>query len=249
MRDAADLQIELYLQESALKFCKLLTAYPMLSANGVAPEKDGAGNPKRIAIGPGRVLYAPPNGSTGRPGSWAYIEPTAKSLEFLAKDVDATIAQLRELGRQPLTAQSGNITVITAAVAAGKSKSAIKSWALGLKDALENALVITSMWLNITYEPEVNVYTEFDDASDNIDELPAIAAAYTNKIISRQTYGFELQRRGVLSPEYDYDTETDRLLEDMPDDPDENNIDPITGLPKLPKPVDAGGGKTGSQTV
>jgi hypothetical protein len=220
LRDAADLQIELFQMESGLKFAKTLTAYPMLAANGIKPimEPDGK-TPKKIAVGPNRVLYAPPDGS-GKIGKWEYLEPSAESLKFLADDIKETIQQLRELGRQPLTAQSGNMTVITSAVAASKSNSAVKQWALALKDALENAVVITCLWLDISidaYDPTVSVFTEFDNWTDGKD-VEAITTARNNKDISRETYWFELRRRGILSPEFDAETEEERLLDEVPGD-------------------------------
>ena len=225
MRDAADLQIELYQQESGLKFAKQLTAYPMLTGNGVSPEKNPDNSIKRLAVGPSRVLYAPMSAASGTAGSWAYVEPSAQSLTFLAADIKETIMQLRELGRQPLTAQSGNLTVITTAVAASKAKSAVKQWAYGLKDALENAMVLTCKFMNInteTYDPTVGVYTEFDEFMEGKD-LDALAAARAAKDISRETYWDELKRRAVLSPEFDAETEEQRLLDELPGDGEDRN--------------------------
>lgn len=234
MRDAADLQIELYQQESALKWIKTLSAYPMLSGNGVKPDVDEQGHPKKLAIGPARVLYAPPNGD-GQHGEWLYVQPDAGVLTFLSTDVESTIKELRELGRQPLTAQSGNLTVITTAVAAGKAKSAVKAWALNLKNALENALVITCKFMGIktdTYDPVVSVYTEFDDFLEGKD-LDALAAARASKDISQETYWFELRRRSVLSPEFDPKVERERLLEETPSDPTglDTNVNAPPGTP------------------
>jgi hypothetical protein len=235
MRDAADLQIELYQQESALKFVKILAAYPMLAGNGVKPIMEADGKTvKKIAVGPGRVLYAPPGGD-GSSGSWAFVEPSATTMKFLADDVKDTMAQLRELGRQPLTV--ANVTVINSARGANKSKSAVKAWALGLKDALENAMVITCKWLAIpdtTYSPVVNVFMEFDEFLEGKD-LDTLQAARAAKDISQLTYWEELQRRAVLSPEFDADNETERLLNELPGDGEDNsNIDDTTGLPILP---------------
>lgn len=256
MRDAADLQIELYQSESDLKFAKKLTAYPMLAGNGVKPERDSAGKPLPIGIGPGRVVYAPPDGNRSH-GEFVFIEPNATSLNFLSGDIKDTISNLRELGRQPLTAQSGNLTVITTAVAAGKAKSAVSAWALNLKNCLENALVLTCMWMGIgtaDYEPEVNVYTEFDQFADTQQDLTAITAARAAGDISRETMWSEWKRRRVLSPEFDADAEKKRLLEEMPGDEelDANGMpvkrDPLTGkvipmVAPVKKPVVVPGAK------
>lgn len=237
MKDAADLQIELYDQESALKFTKKLAAFPMLAGNGVVPEKMADNKtPKKIRVGPKCVLYAPPNGN-GDFGSWAYVEPSATTLKFLADDVKETIQNLRELGRQPLTASTGNLTVITTAFAAGKAKTAVGAWALGLKNTLENALVVTCLWLNISvdaYDPQVNVYTEFDEFIDGQKDLETLDKARDRRDISHRTYTLELQRRKVLSPEFDHEKEMEYLLEEGPaDDTGDEDIEPV----KKPEPV------------
>lgn len=233
MRDAADLQVDLYQQESGLKYAKTLTAYPMLAANGIAPPVDAANKPIKLAVGPGRVLYSKPNGS-GQAGSWGYVEPNAASLKFLADDIKATQEQLRELGRQPLTAQSGNLTVITTAVAASKAKSAVSAWAGTLKNALENAAVITCAWLNIApsdYDPTMFVYDDFDNFTEGKD-LEDLNTMRENGDLSQETYWEEKKRRGVLSPEFDRDTELERILTETPGD----GVD--TGLDDDPDPDD-----------
>jgi hypothetical protein len=217
MRAAADLQIELFQQESALKNIKALTAFPMLTGNGVQPDVDAENNPKRLPVGPQAVLYAPPSSDGRSPGKWEYIAPDAATLKFLADDVEATIRQLRELGRQPLTAQSGNLTKITTAVAAAKGNSAVQAWALGLKDALEQALKITALWLNEQAEPEVKVFTEF-----GIDALEDKAPEWLLKLreggdISGTTLRAEFKRYGVLSAEFDETAEVEALRNDILD--------------------------------
>lgn len=221
MQAAADLQIELYGEESALKFAKIMTAYPMLSGNGVDPEKNPDGSIKNVPVGPNRILFGGFNKHTGSAGTWSYIEPSATSLKFLAEEIKETITNLRELGRQPLTANSGNLTVITTAFAAGKAKSAVAQWALMLKDAIENALVITAMWYSISreqYDPEVNVYTEFDNFLDGGADLTELGNARKNGDLSQETYLSELKRRKVLSPEFDFEAEQKRILKETPGD-------------------------------
>ena len=214
MQDAADLQVELYQQESGLKFAKVLTAYPMLAANGISPPSDAAGRPTKLAVGPNRVLYSKP-GADGKIGTWSYVEPNAESLKFLAEDIASTIQNLRELGRQPLTASSSNITVITAAVAAGKAKSAVKAWAYKLKDAIENALLLTAKWKGIAYDPSVHVFVDFDDWMEG-EDLPFLQEARKTQQISQETYWEEAARRGVFSTNFTVARERARLLNDVP---------------------------------
>lgn len=237
LMDVADLQIEHYQAETALKAIKELTAFPMLAGNGVEPERDAAGKPKPVPVGPKGVLYAPPiHGATSAShGEWTWIEPTAENIKFLAEEVAAIEKQMREIGRQPLTATAG-ITVVTAALASQKASSAVQAWALRLKDALEQALIFTAKWLNMKgVEPEVSVYTDFAlDASDD-KGLDALVEARKNRDLSQRTFWEELKRRGQLSANFDPAAEEKALEEELPDPDEAEDLLAATGERQLPE--------------
>ena len=224
LRAAADLQLHLYRQESGLNYTTTLTAYPMLTGNGVKPERDAAGNIKPLPVGPNVTLYAPPN-ADGTVGSWRYVEPSSNSLIFLSGYIKEIILNLRELGRQPLTASSSNLTTVTTAFAAGKSKSSVKAWALMLKDSLENAYRITAKWMGSDYLAKVMVYTDFDEFVDGKD-YEALSAARERGDLSQETYWEESKRRGMLSEEFTPERETARLLKETPGDIEDGQDDP-----------------------
>lgn len=227
MRDAANAQVHLYREETALEYAKVMGAHMMLAGNGVKPELDAAKNPKPISIRPAGVLYAPPN-SDGTSGSWSFIGPPADLLNFLSGDIEKRMQMLRELGRQPLTAQTPGLTVVTTAFAAGKARSAVAMCALNLKNALENAFVLTCMWLNINkdqYDPQVFVYTDFDKFTDD-KSLTALRDARKDRDISQETYLGELKRRNVLSPDIVVEDEIIRVASELPGD-GENEFETI----------------------
>ncbi len=219
MRDAADMQVELYQQESGNKFIRTIAAYPMLAGNGVKPELGADKKPLPIGIGPMRTLYAPPDGN-GKFGQWSFLSPDASLMTYLDTSSEKTTNKLRELGRQPLTAQSGNLTVITTAVAAGKAKSAVGAWAVSEKNALEQALYITGLWYSIKgYDkPVVDVYLDFDDFSDTAEDKTALRAMRDKGDLSQRTYWNEMKRRGTLSDDFDAEKEEKALLEELPGD-------------------------------
>lgn len=214
MKSAANLQIELYQQETGLKNITNLVCYPMLSANGVNL-LDDTGEPVKVTIGPHTVLCAPPSPEGRSSGSWTFIEPNAESLKFCASRIDSTKSELRELGRQPLTAQSTNITVLTSAFASQKANSAVQSWAIRLKDAAENALLLTAKWMNETVEPEVMIDLDFtiDLEGDTDTSLLTMRAAGD---LSQETLWEEKKRRGVLGPDFDPKVEKARLADETP---------------------------------
>jgi hypothetical protein len=218
MKSAASLQVELYQQETGLKHISNLCYYPMLAANGVNLD-DGKGGLVDVIIGPHTILNAPPSQDGHSVGSWAFVEPTAESGKFVAARIDTLKNELRELGRQPLTAQSGNITVITAQFASQKANSAISAWSILLKDAIENALLLTSKWLGVAEEPEVclDLDLTFDLDGKGATILDAMRGRGD---LSRDTYWSEMKRKGILSPEFDAEAEELKLAEEGPSEDD-----------------------------
>lgn len=227
MQDAADLQIELYQQESGLKNIKENAGFPMLAGNGVEPTMGPNQKPVQIEVGPKAVLYTGKS-EQGRPGNWTFIQPDAQLLKFLGDDIKETIQQLREIGRQPLTAQTGNLTVVTTAFAAQKGNSAIQAWALNLKDTLEQAFKITAMWLKEDKSAEVKIDTDFDVGLNDDKDRDTLVAMRAAGDLTQRTLWNEMKRRAVLSPDFDPDDEEEDLLNELPG---EVELDPNTGEP------------------
>jgi hypothetical protein len=214
MKDALDLQMSHYRQESGLEYVKTMAAFPILVGNGVTPPRDAAGNVESMTVGPQTTLFAPPSPLGGSP-SWAILEPNATSLRFLSDDVKNTAVELRELG---LTSNMGNITVITSAIAGQKGAAAIQSWALGLKNSLERVLAITAMWLRKPeMEIKVSVNTDFDLTWTDDDGMDHIMAMRASGDISREAMIHEAKRRSLIDKDYDADADLDKILQDLED--------------------------------
>lgn len=235
LRDCADLQIDLYQQEASLQNARTLTAFPMLSGNGVSPELDPkTKRPIPVPVGPRTVLYAPSEGD-GPPGSWSYVEVSATSLQFLSGQIKETTQQLRELGKQPLTAQTGNLTTITTAFAAQKGNSAVQRWALALKDALEQAFVITAMWQNESMEATVSVFTDFEAGLGEDDGFGDLLTMRRDKDLSQATLWEEAKRRGRLGDEFTEERELERLRLEGNGEPEEGDfVEALGNLLPLP---------------
>lgn len=242
--DLLSLQLEHYERESLLKNARMLTAFPMLSAAGVSPPTmartitvDGQAVVEQVAVpitvGPGTVLYGAPLADGGSV-SWSYVEPNAASLKFLADDIERLETQMRELGRQPLTKATSGVTVVAASFAAANANSTAEALALNLKDALEQAMAYTAMWLQIGDEPEIAMSTDF--ATDLIDGGDASTLLEMRKAndLSVTTLWAELRRRNVLSPEFDPDAELQAILGEIQGDDFETSL---AALPKQEIPA------------
>jgi hypothetical protein len=208
LKDLAYMQVEEFQQESNLKTIKELTAFPMITGNGVTPPTGQDGKDVFVPVGPRSILYAPPN-ANGQSGSWHFIEPSGASLTFLQADLEKLRTEMRDLGMQPLA--TANLTVVTTANISMRAHSAVQAWALGLKDALEQAWNITCKWLNRTDFPAVNVHTDFGVDMEAGTELDVLLKAEAQGIITPETVWDEFKRRGVLSDDFDPDEEKKAL--------------------------------------
>ncbi|MBB4063673.1 DUF4055 domain-containing protein [Gellertiella hungarica] len=220
--DLADIQIELYNALSKKEQTFTIAASPMLTANGMAaPDDDSA-----IETGPGRVLYAP--GGEGVNASWDYIQPNAANLKEIREDIREIIEDMRRIGMQPMTQKSGNTPALAFQFDGEKSFTVLQSWALGLKDALEQAFVFTAKWMKSEGQaPSVMVHTDFAVGLYGAQEVNALLEARKEAQISQETFWDEMQRRGVLGPQFDREAEKERLaIENPPFDP-EGQLDPV----------------------
>lgn len=236
MKDAAFAQLDHYQQENGKKDARVMTAYPMLVGSGVTQIKDDHGNPIRVPVGPRTTLFAPMT-SEGRAGDWKWIEPAAQSLTWLSTELKAKEDQIRELGRQPLTAQSGNLTVIMAGVAAAKGNTAVQAWTFGLKDTAEQAFIYTTMYMNSTEQPEVWIHTDFPVEGTAEKAPDMVIKLRENGEISRVAMFEELKRFNIISPDYDPEADAEKIAEEEPDDPTAEDLQAALGNQEVVPPI------------
>lgn len=226
LRDLADVQIELYRALSRQDEVLTYAGSPMLAAIGMTKP---AGDQEQIRVGPKTVLFSPP--SDGADTDWKFISPDAAAITEIREQVQAITDDLRRLGMQPMTQRSGGITATATSVETAKAHSALEAWAMGLKDALEQAFVFAGRWMGEATKTIVEVYTDFAAGAQSVEEGKVIIAAQAASIISRRTAADELHRRGLLGPAFDPAKEELRLAEEQQGLEPETPIDPVTGLP------------------
>lgn len=230
LEELAQCQIELYQALSRQDEILTFASSPMLTANGMAQPTDSNGAPVTVTVGPKSVLFAPP-GAEGSTPSWDYISPDAANIEQVRGHVTSIISDMRRLGLQPLTPQSGNPTATGQSIEAAKSHSAVQAWALGLKDMIEQAFVITAEWLNEDTTVEAQISTDFSVVPFAQAPLQALATARAVRDISRPTYLDGLRRFDVLPQDFDQEADDQLLAEEQRGLEPEEPIDPRTGQP------------------
>lgn len=235
LRDLTYMQVKLFQMESNLDCIKELTAFPMLSGNGINGT-DSENKVIQVPVGPRAVLFAPPNNS-GTAGTWTFIEPSGQSLTFLESAIEKHKMEMRDLGYQPLT--NANLTVITTANVSIRASSAVQAWALMLKDALEQAWHITMLWLKKpNIEPIVNVHTDFAVDLDGVSDLTELQGMEKEKVISKKLLFEEAKRRDKIRSDVSYEDEQEQIATEATNVAltPEKQIDPVTGMPIVVTP-------------
>lgn len=205
--EIADMQIELYRALSREDEVLDFAGSPMLCAVGMsAPEE---GDPA-VVIGPKRVLYCPQGDvATG----WTYVQPAADNIQKVREKCTSIADEMRQMGMQPRTTESGNPTATATSIETANANAALKMWAGRLKDALEQAFVFTSEFLGETPGVELTVSTEFSIEPMATVILSTLDTARQRRDISQRTYWSRLQAVNVLAPDFSADDE-EQLLAD-----------------------------------
>lgn len=230
LNDLADMQIELYRALSRHEETLTYAGSPMLQGAGI--QAPGPNDPA-FAVGPKRVLFAPP-GVEGTTTGWSYVSPDAATITAGAAHIDKIQTDMRRLGMQPMTQQSGTVTATATSTESAKAHSTLQAWALGLKDVLEQAFMFTAEWLGQADGPEVEVSTDFSVVPFAQAPLTALAGARASGDIDHETYLNGLRRFDVLPPDADVQKIMQAAVDEGPADPTEEEIAAALGQGPVP---------------
>lgn len=242
LEDLAYLNVEHWQSSSDQRTALTVGRFPILAASGVT---DGEGN------GPGRTLVVGPKKFLTVPdpqGKVYYVEHTGAALNAGKDDLERLEDAMAAYGAQFLRQKTGDTTATGRALDGAEAISELQAWGVDFKDALERALQITCDWLGLEAEgdsgPEVDFEVGAEVKTGDAAELTALKDARSGKDISRVTYLKELQRRSVLSEEFDADEDQDLLDAEPPPPggleglmPGPNGLPSKSVAPKQPQPA------------
>ena len=180
-----------------------------------------------MELGPGITLFAPPAGAEGKT-DWKIIGPDAALVAEVAKIPERVLEHFNKLAMEPAIPRS-NVTATATAIDNSRAHSALEAWAGALKDALDQALRLTAMWVNEPDAVTAVVSTDFVSQIANTDEAKVLADAQKRGVVSGETERSELKRRGILSPDWIEEEELARLAFEQEGLEGETLIDPVTG--------------------
>lgn len=144
-----------------------------------------------------------------------YVEHTGAAIGAGEASLDKLERQIAMLSYEPLLRQTtGTESATRATLDTATASSALQAWAGALRDALEQALVLTSLWKAPGYgeAPDVSVNTTHG-LTASLEELNPLLELRKSSQLSRSTLWKELYRRGVLGPGFDA-KEEEKLLQE-----------------------------------
>jgi hypothetical protein len=99
---------------------------------------------------------------------------------------------------------SGSKTAYQSQQETTESTSLLKDWALGCKDALDNAFRFAGMWMGLEdgQEPRIDINTEFNPAFGL--EPAMMLKGIEAGVLSREQVHQELKRRGLIGENWDW---------------------------------------------
>ncbi len=199
--DLADLNITHWQSASDQRNILSFARVPMLSATGIEEDSE-------IVFAPNTVLQ-----SSNENAKFGFVEHSGGAIQAGAADLVALEEAMAVLSLEPILSKApGDQTATERAINEASSNSQLVAWALGLKDTLENALLAMAQFRGLPDEPVVKPNLQFEEAVGGDADIQRLLELRVAGEISRQTLYTELTRRGLLSDEFDADTEAELLM-------------------------------------
>ena len=201
--DLAILNIRWYQSNSTQDHILDYARFPILFGKKIFHE-EGADVP----FGPSNMIH-----STDAEADLQYVEHEGHAIQAGDESLVKLEDRMAALSYEPLLAKrSGNETATRTAIDSAAATSTLQAWALQLKDALEQCLVYSDMWMGGDGKKTGTIQLNTDYAlTISQTDYDNLAKLRNDGELSRATLWAELSRRGMLGPDFDPEEETELL--------------------------------------
>ena len=201
--DLAYKNIQHYQTDSDHDNALRVASFPILAVSGWDSETD-----PKIRVGPNIVL------ATSDPqGKYYYVENSGSSLNAGRQRLEDLKADMATMGIQMLMpkASGGNATATETQVKYAEATSDLQRMAFGLKDALENALMLMAEWVGLPDGGSIELRGHFTMPRDAATEAQALISLRNSGEITSHTLLSELKRRDFLPDDFDVAEEIEAI--------------------------------------
>lgn len=192
-------------QRNILRFARV----GLLFGSGFSEEEVERG----FSVGPTNLLLV-----TSPDAKLSIVEHSGNAIGSGKDDLETLEAKMDSLGLRPFVDQKGNPTATGKAMDEEKSFSSILAWIRSLESALRTAFGFAATWTQETIADdfEVEVFSDFGISVQTYEAIQNLITARANREISRETFLFEIRRRGLISDSIDIAAEIARIESEPP---------------------------------
>lgn len=202
--DIAHLNVRHWQSDSDQQNILHIARVPILFAQGFGDDDTQV----KIEIGSNTFIRGP------KGADLKYVEHSGKGVESGAKELKDLEERIQLLGLEMLVKRpSGNTTATARALDQAEADSALGLVSKELENALESVLDFFALWLGLGDDVggAVTVFKDFSIGAGDASDIAHLLKARAQGDLSRQTFFKELKRRGLLSDDFDAETEIDLL--------------------------------------
>lgn len=170
----------------------------------------GLTNDDKIIMASDMAVRLPPNAKA------EVIQGSAESVNAGRSELQALEQQMIQTGAELLVATPGQRTATEASNDAEANKSMLQRIVENFEDALDLALQFMADWIKAGEGGSVSLFKDFAAASLTDASAQLVVQMAQGSLITEETALKEMQRRGVLSPDLDVETEVAKAKEGAP---------------------------------
>ncbi len=202
LTDLAHLNVAHWQSSSDQRNVLTVSRFPILAASGVPADQ-------KVNIGPNNFL------TTEAPeGKWYYVEHTGAAIAAGQTDLSSLEDQMATYGAEYMRKKPGDETATGRALDAAESSSYLAATVRDFQDCIELAMQYTADWLGLEEGGSARVNTDVDLSEADAAELDALLKMRAQRDISRKTLLDEMQKRAVLSDDFDEEADAELLAEE-----------------------------------
>lgn len=201
LTDLAHLNVTHWQSSSDQRNVLTVSRFPILAGAGVPADY-------QIKVGPNNFLT-----TEAAEGKWYYVEHTGAAIQAGQTDLESLEDQMATYGAEYLRKKPGNETATGRALDSAESVSYLGATVMDFQDAVELAMQYTADWLKLDDGGSVLINHDLGLSETDAAQLDTLLKLRATRDISRKTVLDEMQKRKVLSD--DFDEEQDKeFLED-----------------------------------
>lgn len=192
LEDLAHMNIRHWQSSSDQNNVLTVARFPILAVSGA---HDPSGS---MLIGPRQIL-----GTKDPQGRFYYVEHEGNAIEAGRRDLLDLEEAMGSYGAEFLRRKPGNPTATARALDSSEATSPLQDHTHRFTDAVNKAMGLTALWLNLDGGGEVEISTDFGPEVLEAADLETLHASWRDGALTTVDYLTELKRRGMLADDFE----------------------------------------------